>query len=152
MEIVMQRFRDLDLIIDQVHEIFEQWIDDGSFSATPHPEMLEMLKLSVHEWMANIIQHAKFEDRQPEVVLDMTPNGKSIYCVIEDNSEGFDLNERLVIQQAALEALPERGMGLLILKTCTDHLTYTQVETGRFRLEFSVSADNDSCLNIPFWS
>jgi anti-sigma regulatory factor (Ser/Thr protein kinase) len=96
------------------------------------------------------VQHARFDQKDPMVTLDVIPNGRRVRCVIEDNSTGFPLSERLEFQKQALKPFPERGMGLLMLKAATEYFEYSEFENGCQRLEFIVSADSDPCLNIPF--
>jgi serine/threonine-protein kinase RsbW len=49
-----------------------------------------------------------------------------------------------------LEPFPERGMGLLMMNAATEYFEYFRSTVGLHRLEFSVSADLDPWLNIPF--
>jgi serine/threonine-protein kinase RsbW len=112
---------------------------------------LYQVKIAVHEWLANLVQHANFEDETTEVSMRIERMDNRIFCAIEDNSDGFVLDEHLEIEPEYLESLPERGMGLLILKICTEDLLY---KSGDFednnRLEFYVSADPDQWQNTPF--
>ena len=41
-------------------------------------------------------------------------------------------------------------MGLLMLNAATEYFEYSLTEKGMRRLEFTVSADTDSWLDIPF--
>jgi serine/threonine-protein kinase RsbW len=150
MESVKQRFQDLATVIDGVHAMFDQWPTDHSFNPDVDLEAVHRMKLAVHEWIANLVQHADFTRRQPDISIDVWVEGNKILCVVEDNSDGFDLDAHLVVSQAALDALPERGMGLLMLQACASDLYYGQVGDGRYRVKFSVSADQDPWLNIPF--
>jgi len=150
MDTVTHRFRDLNMIVDRVHNLFEQWKDENVFSSPLDEDTLHMLRLAIHEWVANLVQHAEFRDQEPEISINLMPSGARVFCTIEDNSLGFDLDTSLRVREATLESFPERGMGLLMLEACTDHLSYTQTEEGKFRLKFSVSADQDPWLHIPF--
>jgi len=150
MESVKQRFRDLDSVIDGTHRLFEDFPLEGGYELGLTEEALYRAKLAVHEWIANLVQHADFGDRQADISVDVWSDGRRIECVIEDNSEGFDLDEHLEARKGSLNALPERGMGLLMLRACASDLYYGRIADGRFRLKFSVSADDDPWLNIPF--
>jgi serine/threonine-protein kinase RsbW len=108
------------------------------------------MKLAVHEWLSNLIQHADFAERDPAITLQVCQNGSGVHCAIEDNSRGFDLDGRLTARSEILERFPERGMGLLMIKACTRDLRYTQLTETRHRLEFCVTAEHDPWLNIPF--
>jgi serine/threonine-protein kinase RsbW len=143
------RFRDSDSLIERVHALFEQWEKESRFHSFDE-DTLHRLKLAVHEWMANLVQHANFDRRDLDVQLTVIPNGQLIHCSINDNSEGFDLDAHLTAKKEVLDAFPERGMGLLMIKSCTIDLSYQQVDRASHRLDFSVSADHDPWLNIPF--
>lgn len=144
------RFSDPDTLIDRVHALFEEWELDGTFEAQFDAITLQRLKLAVHEWLANLLQHADFSDRVPTVELRLRADGQYVHCAIEDNSEGFDLDGHLSARREVLDAFPERGMGLLMIKSCTENLVYRALGPALHRLEFSVSADQDPWLNIPF--
>ncbi len=150
MDTVQHRFTDLDVVVDHLHNLFDQWTANGFFPSLLEPEMIHRVRLAVHEWIANLVQHGDFQDRVPEIRINVQPNGQSIYCVIEDNSDGFDLNMNLQIREAMIERLPDRGMGLLMLRACTKNLTYRRTKAGFFRLSFTVSADQEPWLQIPF--
>jgi len=144
------RFRDLNSIIDRVHALFDAWENSDSFNHTIDDQILYRTKLAVHEWLANLVQHAEFNGRTPEISVEILPNGKSVRCVIEDNSNGFDLDAQLTARQEVLNAFPERGMGLLMIKSCTDVLDYEQIDHSRHRLEFVVTVNKDPWMSIPF--
>lgn len=147
---ITHRFSDPDTLIDRVHTLFERWEADGTFEPLLDATTLQRLKLAVHEWLANLLQHANFQERIPEVEFSLHLDGQSVHCCIDDNSEGFDLDGHLSARREVLDAFPERGMGLLMIKSCTEHLAHRQIDDARHRLEFSVSADQDPWLNIPF--
>ena len=149
MESVKQRFTSLGTVIEGVHALFDQWPEESMYSGIDL-ETFSRMKLAVHEWMANLVQHADFGNRQPDISLDVWTEQNSIMCVVEDNSDGFDLDEYLVFCREALDTLPERGMGLLMLQACASGLVYGRISDGRNRLRFSVSADTEPWVNIPF--
>ena len=150
MEITRQSFNGLDVVIDEVHGLFESWEKEGALLSHLDLETIDLFRLAVHEWFANLVQYANFGDRQPEVTLDVIPNGRRVRCVIEDNSDGFPLLEKLEYQRTVMKPFPERGMGLLMLNAATESFNYTETPEGTRRLEFTVTSDADTCLNIPF--
>jgi serine/threonine-protein kinase RsbW len=150
MESVKQRFSELGNLVDGVHSVFDRLCSDGVQYTGVDEDTFYRAKLAAHEWVANIVQHASFGDRTPEIDLDVYPNGNKIECVFEDNSDGFDLDAMLEQRSNGLNPLPERGMGLLMLSACTSELSYEKTEDGVFRLRFSVYADEDPWLTIPF--
>lgn len=149
MDCFTHRFSDPDTLIDRVHSVFSAlekqplpcWLDERT---------VHRLKLAVHEWLANLVQHANFEGRQPDIRVTVRPGEDGVECVIEDNSEGFDLNGHLDARDVVMDAFPERGMGLLMIRACTEHLSYTDLGDARHRLKFVVSSEQDPWLNIPF--
>jgi serine/threonine-protein kinase RsbW len=144
------RFRDLDTLIEEVHRLF----DEGDFAESLSPvldaQSVDLMKLAVHEWLANLVQHARFETDQPSVQFEVRPNGTMVECVIEDNSSGFNFGSHLSARRSLLEAFPERGMGLLMLNACTEGLSYRQIDENQNRLEFAVSANRDPWFDVPF--
>jgi len=150
MESVKQRFCELGTLIDGVHSVFDRLRSDGVDFTTLDEDTFHRAKLAAHEWAANIVQHASFGDRTPAIDIDVWPNGSKIECVFEDNSDGFDLDAVLEQRSNGLCALPERGMGLLMLAACTSELSYEKTEEGVFRLRFSVHSEDDPWLIIPF--
>ncbi|MEX1055754.1 MAG: ATP-binding protein [Rhodothermales bacterium] len=150
MEFITHRFSDPDTLIDRVHSIFDDWERNGSLPSWLDDDTMHMLKLAIHEWLANLVQHADFKDRRPDISITVNPANDGIECSIEDNSEGFDLNGHLTARPGVADAFPERGMGLLMIKACTHRLSYEELSGHRHRLAFTVSTGHDPWLNIPF--
>ncbi len=150
MHSAIQCYNDLDTLIDEVHGLFERWDTGDLLPSGVDLDTLQLVKLAVHEWLANLVQHADFAGHQPEVRVNITPHPEEVHCIIIDNSTGFDLYAQLGIREALLQPCPERGMGLLMLDACTRELSYAATTEGHFRLEFTVTADQDPWLNIPF--
>lgn len=142
------RFEDLESMIDQVHRLFDKWEQDW-LCANGSRESLYRAKLAVHEWLANLVQHAQFPEK-PEVLLKVKREEGDLECVIEDNSNGFDLAGQMQSRHKLAEAFPERGMGLLLLQACAQDLSYRRVEEGRQRLRFRVADGQTRAVHIPF--
>lgn len=149
MTLAKHRYSDLDTVIDCLHELFEVWEEEEAF-AEFDAEVLHRARLAIHEWVANLVQHADFAGRTPEVLLEVRRDGEKVLCAIEDNSEGFDFDAHLGDREEILESYPERGMGLLMLKACTKELLYCHTGGSHNRLEFSVTGGEDPWLKIPF--
>lgn len=145
----MHYFRDLDTIIDEVHGLFDGWETHLKTHESLTPDVVQLAKLAVHEWLANILQHADFKDRLPEVGVYISPCGDRLFCVIEDNSEGFDLEGYLEDNPKIKVVLPDRGMGLLMLRSCAEELKYARLQ-GKQQLEFYIPSGEDPHLDIPF--
>ena len=137
-------FRDLDAIVDEVHAIFGAWADEDAFAPTLDAMGVEVMKLAVHEWIANLVQHAAFGRRPPEIRLAVGvvegADPPLVRCEIEDNSDGFDFSDQVGRQHEALAAPEpgERGRGLLMLIACSEDLRYESLGEGRQRLAFHV--------------
>ncbi len=142
------QFGALETVAEEAHACFEPLLAD---QATPErASLLLHLQLAAHEWLANLVQHADFGGRSPRISLHIEElDSGHVVCVVEDNSNGFDLDEALRRRRANLSPLPERGMGLLILFACASELHYRRQADGN-QLRFVVSDDQDKCLNIPF--
>lgn len=150
MSVLARKYTDLDRALDEVRILLQQWsngLDDGS---APHPETLRYTQLVLHEWIANLLQHAHFGPRTPTVQIRLASENRHVTCVVIDNSEGFELEERLPSQDDTMENLPERGMGLRIINACTEQLSYTSTDAGLHRFEFSIPADHDPWLSMLF--
>lgn len=144
-------FTDLAALIDQVHLLFDQWEAQATLTPPLDLDTLQQLRLAIHEWLANLIQHADFEGRTPEISLKVSPVEGAVHCSIDDNAAPFILPAELERRAAALiDPFPERGMGLLMLQACTQDLMYQNLSSDRNRLTFRVSTGQDPWINIPF--
>ncbi len=161
---VQFQFSDLDTVIAEVHPLLEAWHREAAL-ASLEDVRLHRMKLVVHEWLANLVQHADFGGRAPRIELALVLEDDDVRCVIEDNSNGFDFGRQLAEQRAKLEAeaFAERGRGLLIMLDGTDDLRYFPLPTTaagsdapseasaepRQRLEFWISVTPTPCLDTP---
>ncbi|MDX1418806.1 MAG: ATP-binding protein [Rubricoccaceae bacterium] len=136
------RFRDLDTIVDEVHALFAGWARAGTFAETLDASGIFVAQLAVHEWVANLVQHAAFGGRAVEIDLSLTVEAGGLRCVIEDNSDGFDFEEQVDRQERLVQAPEpsERGRGLLMLIACAEDLRYESAGRGRQRIAFVVPA------------
>lgn len=133
-------FRDLSTVIDSVHALVDGWVAAGTLAPALDADSAEVLRLALHEWIANLVQHATFP-RGVEIALEVEPGPESVFCAVEDTSAGFDFAGQIDRQQAILDAPApsERGRGLLMLMTCTDDLSFVTAADGRRqRISFHV--------------
>lgn len=136
----LHRFGGLDTVVDDVHALFDGWAETDAFADVLDDYGLHVVRLAVHEWIANLVQHADFGGRRPEIALTVEAEPGGLRCLIEDNSDGFDFH-RQVERQGAVVGAPEpseRGRGLLMLIACTADLHYEPTASGPQRLAFSV--------------
>ncbi len=145
----MHYFKDLDTVIDDVHGLFDQWEAQHQDETSFPLDTLMVAKLAIHEWIANLKRHARFLTPRPKIGLCISPSGKGIACVVEDNSEGFDLSGYYTKHKGISTVLPERGMGLHMIKAFTANLDYRSMENGGQQLAFFVPIDHNPCLDIP---
>ena len=68
----------------------------------------------------------------------------------ELSAKADDIRAEIDSLEERMDDLPERGMGLRIINACTDSLSYTSTEAGRYRFEFSIPADHDPWLSMLF--
>ena len=149
---MLHSFSDLDRITDEVHALFDVWAEEGRFDGALQPVGVDVLRLAVHEWVANLVQHAAFTG-DVEVVLDVEVDGDAVRCSLEDSSAGFDFSSQIERQQALLDAPApsERGRGLLMLVTCTEDLGFQQVAPDRRqRISFVVRDPGDDVFASLF--
>src|SRR5690606_37107327 len=128
--------------IDEVHALFDAWVEDDVFAGVIDEAGLLVMKLAVHEWIANLVQHAVFRHGAPVVLVTVATEDAGVRCRIEDNSDGFDFRSQVAQQEGAVfgPEPTERGRGLLMMIACTEDLAYTTTEAGTQRLEFVVRA------------
>ena len=124
-------FRDLTTVVDGVHALIDGWAETGALAPALDADGIEVLRLAVHEWIANLVQHAAFP-QGVEIVVEVEADGESVYCAVEDSSAGFDFAGQVERQQAILDAPApsERGRGLLMLITCTESLAFQPAAPG----------------------
>lgn len=144
-------FTDLDRIVDDVHDAFAVWERDGTLTPPLDAFAVEVLKIAVHEWVANLVQHARFGGRAPRVRFRVEARPDGVHCVIEDNSDGFSFQAQLGHQEHHLEEEPfaERGRGLLMLIACTRDLRYEAVPAGEASGDGAVAAVQRLAFLVP---
>lgn len=133
------RFADLPAVVDDLHARFDAWEEAGLLEGCLDEFGRHVLRLAVHEWIANLVQHATFGRRRPQIAIALACDGEGVRCEIEDNSAGFDFQRQIAHQEVLVggDVASDRGRGLLMLIACTDDLAYTP-ERGRQRLAFRV--------------
>jgi serine/threonine-protein kinase RsbW len=150
MSVLAKEYTDLDHALDEVRAILDEWRTEQAEDAIPDDETVRYTQLVLHEWIANLLQHADFHGRTPTVEIHLSTENRHVTCAVIDNSEGFNLSDRLPSKEETMDDLPERGMGLRIINACTDRLSYTSTESGRHRFEFFIPADHDPWLSMLF--
>lgn len=150
MDPITRRFSDLELAIDDTHALFEEWITETDAVDDAVSTTLCHARLVLHEWLANLIQHADFQGRTPEVSIRVRPASDTVRCVVVDNSNGFEFTHCLDVQAADALPFPERAMGLRFIDACTESLSYHRTDGGLHQFEFSISTDHTPWLSNLF--
>jgi anti-sigma regulatory factor (Ser/Thr protein kinase) len=135
-----RHFSDLGAALDEVQMHFWQKIEAPSTNGSA--DAFCRLQLAVHEWIGNLVRHAHFGKRQPDLHVRIWEQESRLRCVVEDNSDGFDLDTQVEVQRQVLaqtRRLPDDGMGLLLLKAGTDHAEYDTPEGRANRLSIAVA-------------
>ena len=137
--------------------LHEAWPDDASEASSeavdaavnPPRRTQHYIQLIIHEWVANLVRHAKFVEA-PRITLRVLLNSASTQCEILDNSRGFDLEHVLSNMNSRAAPLPESGMGLRIIDACTDAVSYRSESSWRHRFTASVPYDLDPWMNVLY--
>ncbi len=133
-------FHDLNTVVDELHALVDDWAQAGAFEPDVDADGMEVLRLVLHEWVANLVQHAVFPGAV-EIALDVEREPGGAMCTLEDSSAGFDFLAQLDQQRSVLDGPgpSERGRGLLMLVTCTEDLGFVAASGGtRQRITFHV--------------
>lgn len=141
-------FTHLDRVIDEVHALFDAWAESGAFEPTLDAEGADVLRLAVHEWIANLVQHAVFPG-PVRITLEVEVRDDGVRCAIADSSAGFDFVGKVEHQKAVLDAPApsERGRGLLMVLKCAEDLAFEPAGPGTDqRIAFTVRDPSDATM------
>jgi serine/threonine-protein kinase RsbW len=148
MDAFTRAYTDLDRAIDEMQSLSDVW-PATTRNGTLDADIVHCTSLVLHEWIANLHQHAEFHT-DPWVEVALSLKAHRVCCSVRDNSEGFALRDHFPGEDDEMEAFPERGMGLLIIETCTDDLSYTTTDDGLQHFDFTIPADHDPWMNTLF--
>ncbi len=106
-------------------------------AVTAHAEATADLVLAMNEAVTNIIRHGyKTQPGDIEVVVDVQPGRLSIW--LYDNAPPFDPTQAPTPDiSRPLDERPFGGMGIHMMRTFTDQLTYQRTADGRNQLLLS---------------
>lgn len=149
MSVLEKKYTDLDRALNEVRGLEEE-LGEGAGNHAPDAHTAHSASLVLHEWIANLHQFADFRGRTPKIKIRLTCEDRDLYCSVVDNSAGFDLDSHLPEETDDLDPLPERGMGLRMIRSCTESLSYASTNEGLQRFEFSIPEDHDPWLNTLF--
>ncbi len=124
-------------VIDCLQERFASWATQDAPGVDA--DVLCRAHLAAHEWLADLIQHADFKDRIPQIAFSVWTDGDRLRCLIVDNSEGLDhVDGSPGDLMSDCETLPEQVIRWLFIRACTDQVTYRPFGNQGYCLEFSI--------------
>ena len=85
---------------------------------------------AVSEIFNNIVLHG-YGDREGEIEFGIAPGNDRITVRITDTGDAFD---PAAVPSPELDAMPENGMGLHIVRSCVDEVEYEPGPPNRWRL------------------
>ena len=87
----------------------------------------DSLIIIITELMTNAIKHGSKQDEQKDVLLGLSFNADSVFCIIEDQGLGFD---RSMIPDPTLPAYIHRdhGRGIFITEHLADEVRYLHAD------------------------
>lgn len=144
-----QHYTQLDEAIDDIRGVLQRSTPNGALDGLSVDEdTLEHARLVLHEWLVNLIQHAVFQGKRPYVEVTLEFANRHVSCCVIDNSEGFDLQAQLELQEAASPPFPERGMGLRFIDACTRKVTYQTRADGLQQFSCIIPSNAQPWVNI----
>jgi len=148
----VRTYTDLDAAIDDIRCVLQR--TSGSSSVAPpasvSDDVLEYTRMVLHEWLANLVQHASFAAADPWVEVHVEFSDRHVFCAITDNSCGFDLTRQLDLQEQAPSPFPERGMGLRIIRACTETVSYAPRDDGLQHFNCTIPIHSQPWMNTLF--
>ena len=91
------------------------------------------MELTISESMINAIRHGNQSDPAKKAHLEISFDGENIEILVEDQGEGFELDE-LADPTQAENLLKPCGRGILIIRSFMDEVTLSHREGGGTRL------------------
>jgi serine/threonine-protein kinase RsbW len=83
-------------------------------------ELTNAMVSAVGEAFNNVVEHA-YRDQAGDVEIAITSDATTLRVVMTDRGSPFDIDE---IPEPDLAALPESGMGLFIIRSFVDDVSY----------------------------
>ena len=113
------------------------WLEDACREKGVPPKQVDRLVLCLNEVLANVIAHGK--PTQPVTLrleVGADPHSREASVTVSDAGRAFDpLSVPKRARPASLDEAPTSGMGLDIIRFCSDVLRYRH-EDGRNHLTF----------------
>lgn len=90
--------------------------------------------VAVMEWLVNVVKHSYRFDERGQIRIRASTSSEAIELVIEDTGRGMPSERfeaappRVRFNPDDIDALPESGMGLSIIKSSMDTVSYSSAE------------------------
>ena len=114
-------------------EAVQKLITEATAAFGLSDDMAYWMELTISESMINAIRHGNQSDPTKHAYLSISFDGENVEIVVEDEGEGFKL-EDLADPTQAENLLKPCGRGILIIRSFMDEVKLTQREGGGTRL------------------
>jgi serine/threonine-protein kinase RsbW len=114
-------------------ESVQKLISEASSAFGLSEDMAYWMELTISESVINAIRHGNQFDPTKKARLAISFDGESVEVIVEDQGEGFNLEE-LADPTKAENLLKPCGRGILIIRSFMDEVSLTPKEGGGTRL------------------
>jgi serine/threonine-protein kinase RsbW len=114
-------------------EAVTKLIGDATAAFGLSEDVAYWLELTISESMINAIRHGNQSDPTKDAYLSISFDGESVEIIVEDEGEGFKLDE-LADPTKDENLLKPCGRGILIIKSFMDEVKLTPRQGGGTRL------------------
>jgi serine/threonine-protein kinase RsbW len=114
-------------------ESVQQLIGEASLAFGLSEDLAYWMELTISESVINAIRHGNQFDPTKKARLAISCDGENVEVIVEDQGEGFDLEE-LADPTKAENLLKPCGRGILIIRSFMDEVSLTPMEGGGTRL------------------
>lgn len=114
-------------------ESVQKLISEATAAFGLSEDMAYWMELTVSESVINAIRHGNHFDPTKKAHLAISFDGESVEVIVDDQGEGFNLEE-LADPTRAENLLKPCGRGILIIRSFMDQVTLSPKEGGGMRL------------------
>ena len=114
-------------------EVVQKLIGTASTAFGLTEDMAYWMELTISESVINAIRHGNQSDPTKKAHLRISFDGKCVAVIVEDQGEGFNLDE-LADPTQAENLLKPCGRGILIIRSFMDEVKLSMIEGGGTRL------------------
>ena len=114
-------------------EAVQRLISEATAAFRLSDDIAYWMELTISESMINAIRHGNRSDPTKDAYLSISFDGENVEIIVEDEGEGFQLDE-LADPTQAENLLKPCGRGILIIRSFMDDVKLTPREGGGSRL------------------